>query len=165
MIEMETPPTDPALFSRLVRIARSLGHSHDDAEDIAQECLLALSSGKFRGDASVHTWLYRVLWNKHVDRLRARRPAPDATPDPPVAFDTPEITELHDRVHDALGELSDLHQAILVLRFFEGLAYREIAEILERAEGTLHADCFRALEELHDVLDRKYGSNNVKEWL
>ena len=69
---MEPEPLETAdleLRSKLMRLARRLGHGPEEAGDLAQDCLLALASGSFRGDSSLRTWLYRVLWNRHVERL------------------------------------------------------------------------------------------------
>ena len=152
---------DPALISDLQRAARGLGHPPADAEDLAQECMLAYTSGSFQGRSSLRTWLYRVLWNKHVDFLRRRgRPEPSS----PRA-EAPIESDVRDRVREALGSLPDIPRAVLVLRYFQGLSYREIAEILERPEGTLHADCFRALEALHAGLVQRHGLEEVKRWL
>jgi RNA polymerase sigma-70 factor (ECF subfamily) len=152
------------LVARLTRLARSLGHSADEAEDLAQDCMLALASGSYRGDASVQTWLYRVLWNKHVDRIRARRerlgihesvPAPSA----------PDHAEAIDHVRATLMELPDRPRIILILRYFEDLAFSEIALVVDRTLGTVKSDCFRALEQLRRLLDEKFGQGNVREWL
>lgn len=143
-----------AQFERLVRLGRRLGHSPEDAEDLAQDCLAALAGGGFDGKCSLATWLYRVLWNKHVDRLRSRK---SALPSPPAAehADRLELREEREAVRAALRALPDLARAVLVFRYFEELPYDEISRILNRPTGTLKADCFRALEALHEELERK----------
>lgn len=159
------PAPTQAHFERLFRLAIRLGHPHHEAEDLAQECLLALTSGGYRGESTVETWLYRVLWNKHADLLRRNRPPP-SNDEPPMISESPlERTEIRDRLHSILWQLPDLSKAILVLRYFENLPYAEISNILDRPIGTLKADCFRALEDFYDRLTRRYGSDIVKEWL
>jgi len=163
MVATKVPDVDPRLAAELVRAARRLGHNPADADDLAQECMLAYSKGDFQGRSSLRTWLYRVLWNKHVDLLRSRR-------SPPLRIETasgPELgkDDMKGLVREALDRLPDLQRAVLVLRYFEGLPYGELAEVLDRPEGTLHADCFRALEALYEILARKHGIEKVKEWL
>lgn len=162
MIATRPVDLDPKLAAELVRAARRLGHNPTDAEDLAQECMLAYARGGFQGRSSLRTWLYRILWNRHVDLLRSRHasaPRPETISGPESDDDVRRL------VREALGRLPDLQRAVLVLRYFEGLPYAEVAEILDRPEGTLHADCFRALEALYDVLVGKHGLEKVKEWL
>jgi RNA polymerase sigma-70 factor (ECF subfamily) len=154
-----------AQFQRLFRIARGFGHPAAEAEDLAQDCLAALAAGGFEGRASLDTWLYRILWNKHVDRLRAR-PVRSAAADPVTpASNAAEAAERREIVSRALQRLPDLSRAILFLRYFENLSYSVIGEILDRPVGTLKSDCFRALERMHDLLERDFGVNAAKEWL
>ncbi|MFO0921386.1 MAG: sigma-70 family RNA polymerase sigma factor [Pirellulales bacterium] len=62
--------------------------------------------------------------------------------------------ELKTKLHQALGELSETDQEILLMRHFEGRAYSEIAELLELEEATLRQRFGRALLRLRDITKR-----------
>ena len=61
---------------RLFRVARAIVKDDSEAEDVVQEAYLAAfaSLGKFRGDASLATWLTRITLNEALGRLRRQRP-------------------------------------------------------------------------------------------
>jgi RNA polymerase sigma-70 factor (ECF subfamily) len=127
--------------------ARVLGDAHA-AEDAAQEAFLRVVRGAadWRPTARFSTWFYTILGNLCRDRLRQSRRRPgdsaarplgegedepaDAGERQPAPLDALEAAETRDLVARAVRELpSHLMQAV-VLREFEGLKYREIAETL-----------------------------------
>jgi len=128
---------------------RMLG-SRQDAEDAAQEALVqawrALAS--FRGQSSFSTWLYRIVTNRCLTVLRARRPQEtldEEQRDP--AAEPPERVEALDRFRElktGIRELTPDQRAVLVLREFEGLSYVEIGEVLELSEPAVKGRLHRA---------------------
>jgi RNA polymerase sigma-70 factor (ECF subfamily) len=141
---------------RLLRAAEGLGHPPDEAEDLAQEAFLALvrNAGRLEGEATVFTWLYRVMFNRHVDLVRARERrrvaarAEEAVPEGPDA-------EGAGRVRAALARLPERDRRLLTLRYFEGLSYEEIAGVLDVPLGTAHSAVYYALEKLRPLLEEK----------
>ncbi len=120
---------EPALY----RLCRGiLGHTQD-AEDAVQETLLRALRAlpRFRGDASLRTWLSRIALHLCLDWKRARRPA-DAwealTPDLQPTAPSPETAVLR-QIHlwEALGALQPRHRAVLVLKEVEDWRVPEIA--------------------------------------
>ena len=138
-------------FARLVRehapslygVACRLLPRPADAEDAVQETLLAAwrSLDRFRGEAAPRTWLFRILLNACNDRHRRgalqkrERPAERALPVDP-ARRTARL-ELVDRVFDAVEELPRRQRECLLLRVRAGLAYTDIAELLEIGVGSV----------------------------
>lgn len=152
-----------AELAGLYALARRLGGV--DAEDLVQDTLL-------RACRSLHTlrdpqagpkWLRTILTNLWRDRLRRDGRLPDVVPveeeerfslyrtlaeeDPLPYSDTLHVDFLgsfseHD-VHVVLQRLPVLYRAPLVLRYIEGFATREVAELLELAEGTVLAQLHR----------------------
>jgi RNA polymerase sigma-70 factor, ECF subfamily len=168
------------------RIERLIGRMVRDAElvqDIAQESFIRAYRAlpQFRGDSAFYTWLYRIAVNTAkkalVDLKRdplvfesALRKDDDseesARPDAELADTaTPEALmaskEIAAAVNAAIEDLSeDLRQAI-TLREIEGLAYEEIAEVMNCPIGTVRSRIFRAREaiaaRLKPLLDTKDG--------
>ncbi|RJP53652.1 MAG: sigma-70 family RNA polymerase sigma factor [Anaerolineaceae bacterium] len=118
------------------------------AEDAAQETFMRAWShlGSFRADreTSLRAWLYRIALNAATDMLRKeRRILPgdvedfhltDPMPGPEGLFLQGERTAL---VQQAIQSLPDASRAVLVLKEYEGLSYREIADALDIPIGTV----------------------------
>ncbi len=153
-----------------------------EAEDLVQQVFIKAyeNAGKFRGEAQVSTWLYRIAVNAALERRRRRRtvgiddihplgsealaktatlaaearsglnyrPAMagrDIGADPEGAA---ERHSLQERLNEALEELSPTQRLAFVLRHWEGMSIREIAEVLGAAEGTVKSHLFRAVRTL-----------------
>jgi RNA polymerase sigma-70 factor (ECF subfamily) len=131
----------------LLALARRVLHGdHHRAEDLTQETLLAACRGldAFRGDASVRTWLFRILvrlgsdparWSK--GKLPAAglepRDVPDVfSPDPPHAS---LARELRGRLDEALERLPQRQRTALHLRAVEGMGYGAIAAVMGGTSG------------------------------
>ena len=138
------------------------------AEDAAQEAFLAAWRGlpRFRGDSRFSTWLYRLTTNAAIDWLRREkrhRGMDDVTElelpdDGPGPQDQAEQAEAQQTVRRALGQLSEEHRQVLLLRYMQELDYAEIAAALEISEGTVKSRISRAKMRLRELLD---GSGNL----
>ena len=141
-----------------------VGHAQD-AEDIVQDALVQafVKLDTFQRSSAFYTWLYRIAFNVAVSFHRRRRPSAsveqvrDLTGGEPLdRADTPaeelERRERGRQVRQALGELSEEHRAILVLREIDGCCYETIAEILDLPIGTVRSRLHRARLQLRDQL-------------
>ena len=129
--------------------------SADQAEELTQETFIRAHIGllAFRGDCSVATWLFRIARNLYLKSLR--RPSP-------ARIDTDELLAIPDRAADGdpvqryaaseqrdlialtLAQLPEKQRSILLLRDAEGLAYDEIARVLEISLAAVKVNLFRA---------------------
>jgi RNA polymerase sigma-70 factor, ECF subfamily len=131
------------------------------ALDIAQETFLKLLSSiqDFRGDSSFDTWLYRLVVNRCFDYRRSGRRwlafvdelldtfrAPQES-----AFEELARSEVREEVQKMVAGLSPEQRMVVVLRYTEGLAYEQIAEILGCSPGTVASRLNRA----HKALERR----------
>ena len=116
------------------------------AEDAAQETFIQawLKLSSFQPKSSLRNWLYRIAVNTAVDTLRReKRILPDAVDEMHLATDTPspETAHIHAEraaaVHSAIATLPDASRAVLILREYEDLSYREIADTLDIPLGTV----------------------------
>lgn len=142
---------DRAAFAALLRahqdevytLARRLVGDPHLASDVAQEALIRAwrALPKFRGDARLSTWLYRITANTawtHKNRLRRHQGtslddhievAAPAGPDHPEVAG--EIVELRGRLRTALDRLPDAQREVVVLKDIYGWSHAEIAGSLE----------------------------------
>lgn len=128
-----------------------------DAPDVTQQVFLQVfrKIGQFSGRSQFGTWIYRVAVNEALQhirrskryRLRMLEQEPmDRSPHSQESFDDKELLE------QALAMLDPGLRSIFLLREVEGLTYREIAEALKIAEGTVGSRLNRARRELREHL-------------
>jgi RNA polymerase sigma-70 factor (ECF subfamily) len=137
-------------------------HDRDEAGDVAQEALVRLWQHRSEvPEEAAKGWLLRTTHHLCIDRMRRRaiRSGPamddvahelsDGSPGPHRAAASRETSRL---IFDALQTLSERDQAAVLLREVQGLAYDEIAKILDMNLGTLKATLHRARERLRERL-------------
>lgn len=143
---------------------RVLG-DRSELDDLVQEVFVIAFRGleRFRGDAKLSTWLYRICVNVALGRLRSRTRKP-----PPVTLtekdenqvgDSPESPERllerrEDvaRVYRALDCLSEKKRVVLALHAIEGLDIREIAEIVQAPLVTVRTRLHYARKEFYEII-------------
>jgi RNA polymerase sigma-70 factor (ECF subfamily) len=140
-------------------IARICGAQ--DAEELSQEVFLRAFRGleKFRGDAQLSTWMYRLAVNaalSHATRTqaRARRSVSDEVLED-VAAPAAESSgdpRLRERLVRAMEELPPGYRAVLVLHDVEGLQHEEIAQILGCRVGTSKSQLHKARAKMREAL-------------
>ncbi len=140
---------------------RVLG-DRQEAEDVAQDVFIVVyqKAAKFRGEALLSTWLFRIARNQSLNRVkylerRGRRKkqaledvsegrlaelqGPVADPETKL-----EAQERNQRVQQAITELKPTHRVVIVLRDIEGLSYDQISSITGLRVGTVKSRVHRA---------------------
>jgi RNA polymerase sigma-70 factor (ECF subfamily) len=133
-------------YQRIDRLAQQVVRHPMAAEDITQECFLRAYRAlpRFRGDASLYSWLYRITINLCLNYLRrhalqvstAQDFDASALPaaDPAVVLESQERERL---IRSAIDTLPAHYRVAIILRDLEGLSYQEIADILSIPLGTV----------------------------
>jgi RNA polymerase sigma-70 factor (ECF subfamily) len=150
----------------VVQLAMNLLGDHDEALDLSQEVFLRVfrTIGRFRGQSTLRTWIYRIAVNQarnrhrfwrrrhradqvsldaHVATHGEFRSGAEAGPDRMLAQ-----KELAARLEHALGALPFDQRTAIVLREVDGLSYEEIAYSLGVAVGTVKSRLTRARQTL-----------------
>jgi RNA polymerase sigma-70 factor, ECF subfamily len=147
---------------QLHRLARLTSSSPEDADDALQDAMLSAhrSAASFRHDAAVSSWLYRIVVNACLDRLRRNKTHPTVALDDiyPVADRTAQV-ETAIAVQRALMRLPVEQRAAGVAVDMHGYSVAETAQLLGVAEGTVKSRCARAQALLAAVLG--YLENNT----
>ena len=162
------------LFEELVRrhqeavycaAVRFLG-APTDAEDIAQEVFLRAFRGldRFKGEAKLSTWLYRVTYNLCIDwqrsHRRKRRRTLSLDDAGEVADERVDVAqELLDeeervRVRRAVDGLQEHYRSPLLLRYYQKLSYEEIAAVMNVPVKTVETRLYRARKLIRRSLER-----------
>jgi RNA polymerase sigma-70 factor (ECF subfamily) len=128
------------------------------AADVSQEVYVKLLTriAQFEGRASFATWLYRLVVTTAVDHHRAARrtvPLSETIVDTARHDREYERADQRRRVERAVQGLPAALRAPLVLRHAEGLAYAEIAAVLNVSAGTVASRLSRALARLSRDLE------------
>ena len=146
-------------------LARDLTGNHHDAEDLSQDVFIKAYRGMaaFRHEAEVHTWLYRITVNTYLNRRRKKallfwRMLDDGQlAQQAQSGQTPpdrglEAEGLRSHIEAALERLSPKERSAFVLRHYHDCSVREIAGIMQVAEGTVKSMLYRAVRKLRDAL-------------
>jgi RNA polymerase sigma-70 factor (ECF subfamily) len=152
------------VYATAMRIVRR----HDLADDVVQETFLRahLHLDRFDTTRPLGPWICRIAANlavNHVRSPRAREEAlPEAHGETPAAAPNPLAgvldAEARRELARALDTLSADQRAVFVLRVFEDLSYKEIAEALEISMGTVMSRLSRARERLREALTPYLGA-------
>lgn len=141
-----------ARWSALVRTAYLLTGNHHDAEDLVQGALLKAVARWRRIADHPDPYVRRIIANDHVSRWRRHRgrevPVGE-TPDELV--DSPDGADLI-ALRDALATLAPGQRAVIVLRYYEGLTEREVAQTLGRSVGTVKSQASDGMRRLRSLL-------------
>jgi RNA polymerase sigma-70 factor (ECF subfamily) len=134
---------------RVYAIALGICGDRAAAADVSQEVFMKLLTrmAQFEGRARFTTWLYRMVVNAAVDERRASHrltSLPDTLPDSRRHDDDYERTERRRKIERAVQSLPAKLRTPLVLRHVEGLAYDEIARVLNLSAGTVASRLSRA---------------------
>ena len=161
----------------IIRVCRGFLKSDADSDDVAQEVFIEAyrSINKFRGDAGISTWLYRIAVNKSLNWLRYKKgksmksfedfdktensrlisARSDLEPDREIA------RKEHAKALDtALNSIPASQRTAFILNKYEELSYKSIAEIMKISVSSVESLLFRAKTNLQSRL-YEYHKKNI----
>jgi RNA polymerase sigma-70 factor (ECF subfamily) len=154
---------DDAAFDTLVgrheefiyNVCMGIVSSPEDAEDAMQETFLAAYRAlkKFRGDSKVSTWLYRIAVRECLDISRRRKPASSLEEIivEPSVDDGADGRATESLVRSSLAMLPEHYRTALILRYYGGLSYEEIASAMNSTAGRVKMMLHRARKAFQGV--------------
>jgi len=154
----------PSLYRYLLRLLSS----EDESKDVLQETFFRLYKSSLTEKGKLSAWLFKVATNQAY-RILVKKKRFSSLEDTEVErrSDAEEESEekkaLKKRVSYALSVLPEPQRAVVLLKFYEGFRYREIAEILGCPPGTVKSRMYKALLTLREILIAKRVKKNKKE--
>ncbi len=147
------------------RLARALLRDDARAADLSQDVMLAGLQGEPPPGTRLRAWLTGVTRNlamrqRRDEQLRRRHEGAAARAERLEDL-TAQRLELHERMGRALRGLPEPYRTVVTLRFFEGLAPREIARRVGRSPEAVRQQVRRGLEMLRRELDGEYGERGA----
>jgi RNA polymerase sigma-70 factor (ECF subfamily) len=173
---LDAPPSGATLHQRLRRDAliaaitanegrlhalavRMLGDHHAAQDAVQDACLRAFQAlDRYRGDASMGTWLYRITINVCLDQLRRRKrtamePLADNGDVRVVERDFSETLSVRSELAGALAALPSGHSAAIVLTDALGFNYADAGTFLGIPAGTVGSRVHRARTAVRTMLE------------
>ena len=136
-----------------------------ELDDLVQEVFVIAfrGLGRFRGDARLSTWLYRICVNVALAKIRSKSRRPPAVPMSNAILETMESSppspeqvlaqnQERDRVYRALEEMPPKKRLVLYLHEIEGLDLKEIAYIVDAHPVTIRTRLFYARREFYKIV-------------
>lgn len=145
----------------LARFATSAGE-RDEIEELVQDTFVRAftSLEAFRGESSLRTWLFTIERRLMIDRRRAKKRERNLVSVEAIesateydALDGIVAQETARRVKLAMACLSPMQFEVFTMRVEQGMAYKEIATILETTEGAARVHYYNAIRAVKEFLD------------
>ena len=141
---------------------RRLVFSHDDADDILQDCYLKVWKAlpKFRSESGLYTWLYRIVTNESLNFLRREKflskfSSVDAETAALRKIDEDPYfngDKLQRALYKCIARLPAKQRLVFEMRYFDEVEYKEMSRLLGTSEGALKASYHIAYTKIKDEL-------------
>lgn len=152
---------------KIYGLVYNMTSNREDAQDLVQDIFIKAyqSIARFKGKSSFYTWLYRIAVNRTINFVKKRKRKmamslndTDAGLERDPAYvelsskGGPDrdfsITELQEKLNEALQTLSEKHRTVVVLHDIQGIPHEEIAKMMKTSTGTVRSRLFYARQKL-----------------
>ncbi len=141
---------------------RKMVIDHDDADDIVQDVFVKVykAIGKFREDAQLFTWIYRIATNECLTFLNKKKrrfflPIGDVEAELNNKLDTSsdlDGDQIQMKLQKALLKLPAKQRLVFNMKYYDEMKYEEISEITNTSVGALKASYHHAVKKIEDLL-------------
>ncbi len=135
---------------------------HSDADDVVQNTFIKVwqNFDKFRGEANIYTWVYRIAVNEALAFLRSKKSRFSAAEGSEI-----ELARLYDndqyfdaeealkQLNMAIESLPPKQRAVFNMRYFEEMTYSQMSEIMGTSQGALKASYHHAQKKIEEYLN------------
>ncbi len=149
---------------RVYQLIRKMVIDHDDTNDLVQETFIKVWNNleKFRQDAQLYTWIYRIAVNESLAFLNRKRrkfllPIVDVNKELTAKLTTSggfTGDEIQMKLQKALLTLPDKQRLVFNMKYFDDLSYEEISEIVGTSVGALKASYHHAVKKIEEYIGK-----------
>lgn len=170
LAKIRNPETRSYGFNLLVKeyqqkvyfLVRKMLIDHDDSNDVTQEVFIKIHKAidKFREDAQLFTWIYRIATNECLSFLNKKKrrfflPLEDVNKELSRKIDSaPHVSgdEVQLKLQKAILTLPDKQRLVFNMKYFDDMTYEEIAAITKTSVGALKASFHHATKKIEEFL-------------
>lgn len=146
--------------TKVLRTVYLLVKDRSLAEDLTQDVFVKVYQNlhKFRGESSLHTWIYRIAVNRCKTHLRSWSvrhlfPFGEVESESGDTVEGQTLRQLdREQVTKAVMSLPPLYRQVIVLHYYQELSIPEVSEVLGIREGAVRTRLHRARQQLEPVL-------------
>ncbi len=148
-------------------IAIGLLHIREEAEEVSQDVFLKAyqALNKFKKQAKFSTWIYRIVYNECISRLRKKKLNQISLDENKINFSDSLITdensanedEKHRMLREVLMDLPKEDKTIILLYYFESLSIEEISVITSLSKSNIKIRLFRIRNKMHERLSKRFN--------
>ncbi|MGK7395264.1 MAG: RNA polymerase sigma factor [Candidatus Cyclobacteriaceae bacterium M3_2C_046] len=172
LIRLKKEDSKNYAFNLLVRkyqqkvywLIRKMVIDHDDTDDLVQEVFVKVWKNlpKFREDAQLYTWIYRIATNECLNFLRKKRrrfflPIGDVEQELNQKLDQDPYMDgeqIQIKLQKALLKLPDKQRLVFNMKYFEDMKYEQIAQVTNTSVGSLKASYHLAVKKIEEILNQ-----------
>ena len=168
---LKEPETKEKAFKTLVQEykerlywhVRKIVLDHEDANDVIQNTFIKihLNIDKFKGDSSLFTWMYRIATNESINLINSKSSkmglqnqewieSKAAGLEADSFFDGDEAALILQKL---VAKLPEKQRIVFNMKYFDGMSYQTISEILGTSEGALKASYHHAVQKIKTKLN------------
>jgi len=160
------------VFTLAIRMLKN----REEAEEVSQDAFVKMyhKLSKFKGDSKFSTWLYKVVYNTCLDRLKKNKKDAIVLPLEAVterqlktvdnALEQMEQKERTKAVQECMALLSPNESALLTLYYFEELTLKEISKVTDTSMNNLKVKLFRSRKKLAVIVQAKMTSEIMESY-
>lgn len=163
-------------YKRIYNFNYKFFYDHDLAMEVSQKTFISMCKNLqgLQDNARFKSWLYKIAVNYCREEVRRRKNSRSMSFDTVLNRDNEDSpgwestlhrhqdpekalqqTELSDILQAALKELNEDQREVVIMKEYEGLKFREIAEVLNISENTVKSRMYYGLDALKKILERK----------
>ncbi len=136
--------------------------SHEDANDVVQDAFVKAWQGlpKFRKDAALFTWIYRIATNEALTFLKKKKnrfllPLLDVSKQLEETLEADVYyngSEIEKKIQKAILKLPEKQRAVFNLRYYDEMKYEDMAEVMNTSVGALKASYHHAVKKIEQYI-------------
>ena len=141
---------------------RKMVIDHEDADDLVQEVFIKVHNNihKFREDAQLYTWIYRIATNECLTFLNKKKkrfflPIGDVGAELSKKLDNSSLIDgdaIEMKLQKALLKLPDKQRLVFNMKYFEEMKYEDISKITDTSVGALKASYHHAVKKIEELI-------------